>query len=105
MIKMWQPRAALKVALEYLKSPYTLIDGTEYSEYAHDHICFARRLIGSNFKYVCPHYNTGELDELEWSDCCDLCKYFGIINFYKDENDKKNINFVMHKSIVDTFED
>lgn len=106
MIEMWKLRGALRVALDYIKYPYTRLDDNEiYSDDAHDHICFARRLMGSAFKDVCPHYNTGELDRPELSDCCDNCPYFGIIDFCADESGERSIKFAMHKEIVDTFED
>lgn len=105
MIKLWQCKNALKVALEYIKNPYYLLDNMRYSEGSHWHICFAHRLMGSGFKDVCPNYNTGELDRPERSDCCDNCPYFGIIDFCADESGERSIKFAMHKEIVDTFED
>ena len=106
MTKLWQLRAALRVALDYLKSPCTRIDGTKYSDFAHYHICFARRIIGSNFKYVCPYYNTGELDDMpERADCCDTCPYYGIIDFREDEAGERSLYFWMHKPIVGIIEE
>ena len=104
MIEMWKLRGALRVALDYIKYPYTRMNNDIYSDDAHEHICFARRLMGSAFKDVCPHYNGGKI-EPEWSDCCDWCKYMGVIDFCKDENGKNSIKFAMHKPIVQILED
>lgn len=106
MIEMWKLRGALRVALDYIKYPYTRLDNNEiYSDDAHDHICFARRLMGSAFRDVCPHYNTGELEKPEWSDCCDWCKYMGVIDFYKDKDGCNSIRFAMHRPVVEILED
>lgn len=102
----WKYKNALKLAKEYVKNPYYLLDDMNYSEGAHWHICFAHRLLGSGFKNVCPHYYTTVLDcGPERSDCCDRCQYFGIINFCADESGEKSIKFYMDKAIVETFED
>ena len=106
MIEMWKLRGALRVALDYIKYPYTRLDNNEiYSDDAHKHICFARRLMRDAFKDVCPHYYTGELDKPERSDCCDRCPYLGIINFCADEAGERSIKFYMDKTIVETYEE
>ena len=105
MIGVWKYKNALKLALDYIKNPYHLLEPTIYSEDAHEHICFARRLMGRKFKQVCPWYYTGELWEPEHSDCCDACPYCGIIDFCWDESGERSIKFIIHKSIVNTFED
>lgn len=102
---MWKYKNALKIALDYIKSPYCLLEPMIYSKDAHDHICFARRLMGSNFKDVCPYPCIVDFCGPERSDFCDNCKYFGVIDFRKDEYDKKHIKLYMNKSLVDTFED
>ena len=105
MIKLWQLRAALRAALDYLKSPCANIGGAKYSDFAHNHICFARRLMGSRFTDVCPYHNAIGFCGPERSDCCDWCKYFGVIGFCKDENNNNSIKLYMNKSIVGTFEE
>ena len=106
-MSMWKYKNALKLALDYIESPYNLLEPTIYSEDSHEHICFARRLMGKNFKDVCPDYYTDEFDYYgpERLDCCEMCPYFGIISFCEDETGEQSIKFYMNKSIVDTFED
>ena len=96
---------ALQLVKDYIKTPYPLLNNYKYSVYSHEHICFPFRLLGSDFKYVCPHYCSEYFDCPEHSDCCDTCKYLGIIDFNMDEKNKKNISFVMDKSIVEVFKD
>lgn len=98
-------RNALKIAVDYIKNPYCLLTPTIYSEHAHNHICFARRLMGSRFTDVCPYHNAIGFCGPERSDCCDWCKYFGVIDFCKDENNNNSIKLYMNKSIVGTFEE
>lgn len=105
MIKLWRLRKAFEVALDYLKTPYCFLTPTNYSEHAHDHICFALRLMGSSYKDVCPYHNCSDFDRPELSDCCDTCPYFGIIDFRADEAGERSIYFWMHKPIVETFEE
>ena len=103
MIKLWKLRNAFKVAINYIKTPYHILEPTVYSEDAHNHICFAHRFLGSNYRDVCPRCD--EVDDMPgWADCCDWCKYNGVINYCKDENDKNSIRFYMDKLIVDTYE-
>lgn len=96
---------ALRLALDYIKDPYILLQPTIYSNEAHEHICFARRLMGSNYKDVCPYYHTGKLNYPEHSDCCDRCPYMGIIDFCADEAGERSVKFYMDKAIVEMFED
>lgn len=58
------------------------IHSSKWDENDHKHICIAARLLSkSDFKDVCPV--RGKCD-IEWSDCCDLCKYMKILNFRQD---------------------
>lgn len=95
---------AFKVARSYLNNQYILLDNHGYGFFDHEHICFPLRLLGKDFELVCPHYRSKYFDEPEHSDCCDECKYLGIINFDTDKNNKKNISFVMDESIAKHFE-
>ena len=105
MINLWKYKNALRLALDYIKNPYHLLEPTTYSKDAHEHICFARRLAGSNYKDVCPDYYTGKLEYVEHSDCCDKCPYMGIIDFCANEAGERSIKFYMDKDIVEVFDD
>lgn len=103
---LWKYKNALKLAKEYIKNPYYLLNNMNYSTGSHWHICFAHRLMGNGFKDVCPHYYTQELDDgPECSGCCDRCPYCGIIDFCADESGERSIKFYMDKAIVETFEE
>lgn len=57
------------------------------NERDHEHICFAARLLGENYKYFCPHYNKKDFSP-EWAGNdydCDLCEYFGTIGIDKNK--------------------
>jgi hypothetical protein len=95
---------AIKLAKNYIKRPYVLLDKQSFTNEDHAHICFPYRIMGDGFKDVCPYYNTKEFDKPEWSDCCDYCKYFGVVDFDMDDNNKKCVSFVMSNKIVETFE-
>ena len=99
---MWKIKNAIKVAKNYMKCPYHLLDGGDFSEGCHDHICFPYRLMNGGFKKVCRHYMEQDF-EPEHSDCCDSCKYFGIVDFYTDEDGKENVMFYMNKPVVNIF--
>lgn len=94
---------AIKLAKNYIKRPYILLDNQSYTDEDHAHACFPYRVMGEGFKDVCPYYNTKEFDEPAWSDCCDYCKYFGIVDFDMDDNNKKCVSFLMSNKIVKPF--
>lgn len=99
---------AVRLAKEYLKDPRRFSLLTDYHNYMnddHEHICFPYRLLAEDdFKKVCPYRHTREFEKPERSECCDWCKYFGIVEMFTDKG-KKNIKFDMHRSIVDIFEE
>ena len=103
---LYKYKNALKLALDYIKNPYHLFEPITYSKDDHVHVCFTRRLMRGQFKDVCPHYHTNELNYgPESSDCCDRCPYYGIIDFCADEAGERSIKFYMDKTIVETFKD
>lgn len=56
---------------------------------AHNHICYAARLLGSDLPKVCPQINhaliKGRKFEPEWENACDGCKYLGTVDFPNGE--------------------
>lgn len=75
----------IKGKKNYVKSIYLSSD----VEGSHEHVCFAIRLLGKNYKYFCPYYNKKDF-EPEWCgndyDCED-CQYYGMI--YVEDNKLK----------------
>lgn len=77
----------------------------KYSRGEHEHICYPFRMLSDrDFQILCPHCLEHEF-EPECSDLCDECKYFGFVDFDKDEIGKRNIQFGMSKTIVHTWDD
>ena len=99
---VWKIKKAIKVAKNYIKHPYHFLDGGDFSEGCHDHVCFPYRLMYDDFRKVCPHYMNKDI-EPEHSDCCDNCKYFGIVDYYTDEDGKENVMFCMNKDAATVF--
>lgn len=99
---------AVRLAKEYINNPRKfglMKDYYSYMEGCHEHICLPYRLLSDDdFKKVCPYHHTREFKKPEQSDLCEWCKYFCIVDFFRDKG-KKNIMFNMHESIVDIFEE
>ena len=85
---LFHPSSYIKKAIKGKKNYVRPISLSPDIEGDHEHICFAIRLLGKNYKYFCPNYNKKDF-EPEWG-CndydCDLCEYCGTIEI--DENKK-----------------
>lgn len=79
--------------------PICLPPGDRATGQEHHHICFAARILGTGFKDHCPAGLTSMLD-VEYSDACDICPYFGVISV-----DSDGLHFALDQKVVDVFKD
>lgn len=80
---------------KYRLPPLYFSDSTD----AHEHICFAARLLGEDLPYVCPLCQLNGF-EPEFDDICENCKYFGVVRFSKD-----GMKFVLNEAAVEISKD
>lgn len=79
MLRLWTIKVGIRKFFDYLRIPYFTINPNKDNNEWHEHICLPLRLGKEVYDCFCPHKSDKTL-EPEWSDCCDGCDYFAIID-------------------------
>lgn len=78
-------KKTLVLAHSYLKHPYRFQKHESYNTFSHVHTCMLIRLAPTDFDSLCPLVLEEQPKVPGDCDACELCRYFGTINYRIDQ--------------------
>lgn len=90
----WKIKAAIRIAIQRLNRPLMRVHSSGWKNDDHQHICYAAYILSEDdFREICPIAKDKNAC-VGYTDECDFCQYFGIIDFITDDKTgKKRVRF------------